>query len=142
MFERYTENARRTLFFARYEASQRGSPSIEAHHLLLGLIREGHQLTARIFAEADVPLPDLRREIEQIAPPTGRWIPTSIEIPFSADPNRALHAAAEEAERFLHNYIGPEHLRLGLLRLDESPPTKLLTGKGLRIETVRDAMVV
>ena len=64
----YTENARRTLFFARYEASALGSPSIETDHLLLGLIREAQESTTRIFAEAGVSLPDLRREVEQLAP--------------------------------------------------------------------------
>ena len=56
MFERYTERARRVLFFARYEASQLGSISIETEHLLLGLLREGKGLTARIFARAQLPL--------------------------------------------------------------------------------------
>ena len=80
MFERYNENARRTLFFARYEASQLRSPSIEAHHLLLGLIREGQEVTARISADAAVSLPELRREIEQIPPPR-RSIFGPVEIP-------------------------------------------------------------
>lgn len=137
MFERYSENARRTLFFARYEAS--GSPSIEVHHLLLGLIREGQEVTARIFAEAGVSLPDLRREIEELVP-RRTSIPTSVEIPFSAYTKKALHAAAEEAERFLHNHIGPEHLLVGLLRIDDSPAAKLLTGKGVGPATVREAI--
>src|SRR5688500_1667086 len=131
MFERYTENARRTLFFARYEASHLGSPSIEPHHLLLGVIREGHELTARIFAEAAVSLPELRRQIEQIPPPR-RSIFVSVEIPFSADTKRALHAAAEEADRLLHDHVGPEHLLLGLLRVEESGAARLLTEEGLR----------
>ena len=137
MFERYSENARRTLFFARYEAS--GSPSIEVHHLLLGLIREGQEVTARIFAEAGVSLPDLRREIEELVP-RRTSIPTSVEIPFSAYTKKALHAAAEEAERFLHNHIGPEHLLVGLLRIDDSPAAKPLTGKGVGPATVREAI--
>ena len=69
MFERYTENAKRTLFFARDDASALESPSVETHHLLLGLIREAQDLTTRVFAEAPVSLPDLRREVEQLAPP-------------------------------------------------------------------------
>src|SRR5688572_12920623 len=139
MFERYTENARRTLFFARYEASVLGSPSIETHHLLLGVIREAQELTTRIFAEAGVSLADLRREIEQLAPPRSA-IGTSVEIPFSADGKQALRAAAEEAERFLHDSIGPEHLLLGLLRVEPSPAAQLLTAKGLGLNLVRDAI--
>ena len=64
MFERYTERARRVLFFARYEASQLGSVSIETEHLLLGLIREGKGLTSRIFQRTEVHLDGVRREIE------------------------------------------------------------------------------
>jgi|SRR5688500_13539394 len=141
MFERYTERGRRILFFARYEASQLGSLSIEAHHLLLGLIREGRGLTARIFAEAEVSLPELRREIEQNLPRERRWVPTSVEIPFSADTKRALQAAAGEAERLRHDYIGPEHLRLGLLRIDESPVATPLTAKGLGLTAARAAVL-
>ena len=64
MFERYTERARRVLFFARYEASQLGSISIETEHLLLGLIREGKGLTSRIFARSHLSLEGIRKEIE------------------------------------------------------------------------------
>ena len=104
MFERYTERARRVLFFARYEASQLGSISIETEHLLLGLIREGKGLTSRIFARSHLSLENIRKEVE------GRTVfrekvSTSVEIPFSAETRRVLQFAAEEADRLLHNYI-------------------------------------
>ena len=66
MFERYTERARRVLFFARYEASQLGSVSIETEHLLLGLIREGKGLTSRIFARSHLSLEAIRKEVEAL----------------------------------------------------------------------------
>ena len=115
MFERYTERARRVLFFARYEASQLGSISIETEHLLLGLIREGKGLTSRIFARSHLSLESIRKEIE------GRTVfrekvSTSVEIPFSTETKRVLQYSAEEADRLLHNYIGTEHLLLGILR--------------------------
>ena len=96
MFERYTERARRVLFFARYEASQLGSVPIETEHLLLGLIREGKGLTSRIFARSHLSLENIRKEIE------GRTVyrekvSTSVEIPFSAETKRVLQFAAEEA---------------------------------------------
>src|SRR2546426_10465094 len=89
MFERYTERARRVLFFARYEASQLGSISIETEHLLLGLIREGQGLTSRIFAPSHLSLENSRRRIE------GRTVfrergSSWVEIPFRAEPKRAL----------------------------------------------------
>src|ERR1700680_2539522 len=137
MFERYTERARRVLFFARYEASQLGSVSIETEHLLLGLIREGKGVTSRIFARSHLSLENIRKEIE------GRTVfrekvSTSVEIPFSAETKRVLQFAAEEADRLLHNYIGPEHLLLGILREERSVAASILMEKGMRLNTVRD----
>ncbi len=140
MFERYTERARRVLFFARYEASQLGSVSIETEHLLLGLIREGKGLTSRIFARSHLSLEHIRKEIE------GRTVfrekvSTSVEIPFSAETKRVLQFAAEEADRLLHNYIGTEHLLLGLLREEPSVAASILMEKGMRLSSVRDDIV-
>src|SRR6187399_1988396 len=140
MFERYTERARRVLFFARYEASQLGSISIETEHLLLGLIREGKGLTSRIFARSHLSLENIRKEIE------GRTVfrekvSTSVEIPFSAETKHVLQFAAEEADRLLHNYIGTEHLLLGILREERSVAASILMEKGMRLHTVRDDIV-
>ena len=140
MFERYTERARRVLFFARYEASQLGSISIETEHLLLGLIREGKGLTSRIFARSHLSLENIRKEIE------GRTVfrekvSTSVEIPFSAETKRVLQFAAEEADRLLHNYIGTEHLLLGILREERSVAATILMEKGMRLNTVREDIV-
>ena len=140
MFERYTERARRVLFFARYEASQLGSMSIETEHLLLGLIREGKGLTSRIFARSHLSLENIRKEIE------GRTVfrekvSTSVEIPFSAETKRVLSCAAEEADRLLHNYIGTEHLLLGILREERSVAASILMEKGMRLHTVREDIV-
>src|SRR4026207_406033 len=131
VFERYTERARRVLFFARYEASQLGSISIETEHLLLGLIREGKGLTSRLFARSHLSLESIRKEIE------GRTVfrekvSTSVEIPFSAETKRVLQFAAEEADRLLHNYIGTEHLLLGILREERSVAATILMEKGMR----------
>src|SRR5450830_1894647 len=140
MFERYTERARRVLFFARYEASQLGSISIETEHLLLGLIREGKGLTSRIFARSHLSLENIRKEIE------GRTVfrekvSTSVEIPFSAETKRVLQFAAEEADRLLHNYIGTEHLLLGILREERSVAASILMEHGMRLNTVREDAV-
>src|SRR6476646_9176559 len=140
MFERYTERARRVLFFARYEATQLGSTSIETEHLLLGLIREGKGLTSRIFARSHLSLESIRKEIE------GRTVfrekvSTSVEIPFSAETKRVLQFAAEEADRLLHNYIGTEHLLLGILREERSVAATILMEKGMRLNTVREDIV-
>jgi len=140
MFERYTERARRVLFFARYEATQLGSTSIETEHLLLGLIREGKGLTSRIFARSHLSLESIRKEIE------GRTIfkekvSTSVDIPFSPETKRVLQSSAEEADRLLHTYIGTEHLLLGLLREEHSVASSILHEKGMRLSSVRDDIV-
>ena len=140
MFERYTERARRALFFARYEASQLGSVSIETEHLLLGLIREGKGLMSRVLARSNVSAETLRQEVE------GRTVyrakvPPSDEIPFSAQTKRALAFATEEADRLLHTYIGTEHLLLGILREEQSLAASVLAGRGIRLGAVREDVV-
>ncbi len=140
MFEGYTERARRVLFFARYEASQLGSVSIETEHLLLGLIREGKGLTSRIFARSHLSLEAIRKEVE------GRTVfrekvSTSVEIPFSAETKRVLQAAAQEADQLSHNYVGTEHLLLGILCEEQSVAATILMEKGMRLATVREDIV-
>src|SRR5262249_20404454 len=104
MFERYTEQARRALFFARYECSQLGSPSIETKHLLLGLIRESRGLTAHIITRS-VSLATLRREIDERAPAVVDEIAPAVQIPFSAEVQLGRNHAAHEAVRLNHSYI-------------------------------------
>jgi ATP-dependent Clp protease ATP-binding subunit ClpC len=140
MFERYTERARRVLFFARYEASQLGSISIETEHLLLGLIREGKGLTSRIFSRSHLSLESIRKEVESRAVYREK-VSTSVEIPFSAETKRVLQYAAEEADRLLHNYIGTEHLLLGILREERSVAAIILMDKGMRLHQVREDIV-
>src|SRR5438046_6610429 len=112
MFERYTEKARRVIFFARYEASQFGAPAIEPEHLLLGLMREDKTLTGRFFPRAQVSIESIRKEIE------GRTllrekISTSVELPLAPETKRVLAYAHEESDSLQHRHIGPEHLLLG-----------------------------
>ena len=140
MFERYTERARRVIFFARYEASQLGSNSIETEHLLLGLIREGKGLTSRLFGKNHLSTESIRKEIEGRAIYRDK-VSTSVDIPLSAESKRVLGYASEEAERMLHNYIGTEHVLLGLLREEKSVAAGILAEKGMRLPAVREDIV-
>src|SRR5580658_8419762 len=97
MFERYTEKARRVIFFARYEASQFGSPYIETEHLLLGVLREDKALTNRLLA-SNANIEDLRNSITRRGK-TGPKISTSVDLPLSHELKRALAYGAEEGER-------------------------------------------
>lgn len=137
MFERYTEKARRVIFFARYEASQFGAPAIEPEHLLLGLMREDKTLTGRIFPRAQVSIESIRKEIE------GRTllrekISTSVELPLAPETKHVLAYAHEESDRLQHRHIGTEHLLLGLLREERSMAAEILYERGLRLNAVRD----
>jgi ATP-dependent Clp protease ATP-binding subunit ClpC len=138
MFERYTEKARRVIFFARYEASQFGSPYIESEHLLLGLLREDKALTNR-FLRSHASIESIRKQIE------GRTtirekVSTSVDLPLSQECKRVLAYAAEEAERLSHKHIGTEHLLLGLLREDKSFAAEILHERGLRLSTLREEL--
>jgi ATP-dependent Clp protease ATP-binding subunit ClpC len=137
MFERYTEQARRVLFFARYEASHLGSISVETEHLLLGLFRETQGFTSRILSQSQVSIENIRKTAESEAGLREK-VGTSVEIPFSADAKRALQCAADEADNLLHNHIGPEHLLLGLLREESSVAGSILRKNGLELAGVRD----
>jgi len=138
MFERYTEKARRVIFFARYEASQVGNPYIESEHLLIGLLREsGHELRrylgSRVSAEelrAEIAASTLRRE------PTS----TSVDLPLSNECKRILAYSAEEAARLGHQHIGTEHLLLGTLREKDCLAARLLRERGMELETTRKAI--
>jgi len=140
MFERFTEQARRVLFFARYEASELGSIDIDTEHLLLGLIRESKGLTNRLFADAGIVLDDIRDEVLRRVGVRTK-ISTSVEIPFSTAAKRVLEHTAQEADRLLHDYIGTEHLLLGLLHEQGSIAADVLTSRGLRLDQVREQIV-
>src|SRR5713101_3213595 len=138
MFERYTEKARRVIFFARYEASQYGSPYIETEHLLLGLLREDKALANR-FLRAHGSIESIRKEIEQRITIRER-ISTSVEVPLSQECHRILKYAAEEADRLNHKHVGTEHLLLGILREEKCFGSELLQERGLRLSTLREEM--
>ena len=136
MFERYTEKARRVIFFARYEASQFGSPYIETEHMLLGLLREDKALTNR-FLRSLAPVESIRKQIE--AHTTVREkVSTSVDLPLSNEGKRVLAYAAEEAEGLGHKHIGSEHLLLGLLREETCFAAEILKERGVRLEAFRE----
>ncbi len=134
MFERFTEKARRTIFFARYEANALGSPNIECEHLLLGLLREDPDLARGIFESPEAPAA-IRREIE--AHRRGEKLTTSMDLPLSHESKRVLAYAAEEAEQANNLAISTKHLLLGLLREENSAVANLLARHGVQLNRVR-----
>jgi uncharacterized protein (TIGR02246 family) len=135
MFERYTERARRVIFFARFEASQYGSPTIESEHMLLGLLREDKKglLALRQIRSTE----SIRAEIESQLPRRERF-PTSVEIPLSVQCKNILHYAADSAEKLEHTRVDTVHLLLGILREEECLAAKILRTQGVDASEVRE----
>lgn len=136
MFERYTEKARRVIFFARYEASQFGSPYIESEHLLLGLLREDKSLANR-FLRSHASVESIRKQVERDTT-FRKMIPTSVDLPLSEECKRILLYASKEADRLAHKHIGTEHLLLGMLREKDGYAARLLNENGVTLESARN----
>src|SRR6266545_4114531 len=132
MFERYTEKARRVIFFARYEASQFGATQIEAEHILLGIMREDRHVMDRFFTRSQAAIESIYKEIEDRTTQRER-ISTSVDLPLSVEAKRVLAFAAEESDQLGHRHIGPDHLLLGLLREENSIAAQILSAHELRL---------
>src|SRR4249920_1730125 len=135
MFERFTETARRALFFARFEVSELGGPAIEAEHLLLGILRADQGPAPRLFAAAGFSYSEARAAI-QAHQGTGERLSTSIEIPFTDEAKRVFERAQKEADRLDHPHIGNEHLLLGILHQESSFAAGLLRSHGLNLDSL------
>jgi len=140
VFERYTEPARRALFFARYEVTQFGGLAIEPEHLLLGVARGGgaapHALT-----QVGLSFDTLHADLNDVGDATRERIATSVEIPFSAETHRVLHRAAAEADSRCDRHIGPEHLLLGVLTHPGPVVSAILAKHNVSSEQVRTALL-
>ncbi len=134
MFEWYTEGARRTIFFGRYEASQYGSEFIETEHLLLGLLREDGQLFTALLKAADVDA--IRKEIDSQLQRRGK-VSVTVDMPLTNTSKRVLTCAAQEADGLGHRHIGTEHLLLGLLREPDTLAARTLLRYGFELEAAR-----
>jgi hypothetical protein len=134
MFERYTEGARRTIFFGRYEASQFGSPEIDTVHILLGILRDDKELARQVLPNVDYD--SVNQELARQSENEKARVSTSVDLPLSEDAKRAMVQAADEADRLKSKYIGTEHLLLGLIHEPEFASTKLLQ-KVVGLEALR-----
>jgi ATP-dependent Clp protease ATP-binding subunit ClpA len=133
MFERYTEDARRAIFFARYEASQSGAREIGSIHLLLGIIRESR----RVFTEAGLQgsLEDLAEDCRKALPLQGEKLPTSVDMPLTHECTQALSYAAEQAEIESSRNVTSRHLALGLMKAS-ADVTAILREHGVTAENL------
>jgi ATP-dependent Clp protease ATP-binding subunit ClpC len=138
VFERYTQVARRTIFCARYMASQVGSQGIETEHLLLGLLSSDKTLAKR-FLGSPWAAETVWKKIERIKPKRVR-VPGRKEIPLSIESKRVLGCASEEADLFSNRRICTEHLLLGLLREKKCLAAKILSELGVQFTSTRDEL--
>jgi ATP-dependent Clp protease ATP-binding subunit ClpC len=140
MFNRFTERARKVIVLAKEEARRFNHDYIGTEHILLGLIREGEGVAAAVLQKLGLNLENIRLEIEKLVQP-GPATQILGDIPFTPRAKKALELAAEEARSLGHNYIGTEHILLGLIREGEGVASQVLLNLGLDLETVRNEVM-
>lgn len=138
MFERYSEKAKRAIFFARFECSSYGSPTIESEHLLLGLLKET-ALLQRLLKTGSESVEVIRKEIEPQIIRRPR-IRLSEELPLCIESQHILEHASEEAGRLGHGRVEPEHVLLGLLREDKCLGARILQAHEVTLSRVREEL--
>jgi len=140
MFNRFTERARKVIILAKEEARRFNHDYIGTEHILLGLIREGEGVAAAVLQKLDISLENIRLEIEKLVQP-GPTTQIIGDIPFTPRAKKALELAAEEARSLGHNYIGTEHLLLGLIREGEGIASQVLLNLGMDLNSVRNEVM-
>jgi ATP-dependent Clp protease ATP-binding subunit ClpC len=140
MFDRFTERARKVIALAREEAGRLGHDYIGTEHLLLGLIREGGGVAAAVLENLNVDLERVRLEVEKLVVMGGGTL-TLGEVPFTPRAKKVLELSVEEAQNLGHNYIGTEHLLLGLIREGEGVAAKVMEGLGVKLEKAREITI-
>ena len=140
MFNRFTERARKVIVLAKEEARRFNHDYIGTEHLLLGLIREGEGVAAAVLQKLGLSLESIRLETEKLVQP-GPSTQIQGDVPFTPRSKKALELAAEEARSLGHNYIGTEHLLLGLIREGEGVASQVLLNLGLDLNRVRSEIM-
>src|SRR5215469_16642156 len=140
MFERFTDRARRVVVLAQEEARELGHNYIGTEHILLGLLREEEGVAARALAAMGIGLDVVRREVRQIIGP-GEGEQAS-HIPFTPRAKKVLELSLREALTLGHNYIGTEHILLGLVREGEGVAAQVLVKMGADLNRVRQEVII
>ena len=140
MFDRFTDRARKVMALAREEARRFNHEYIGTEHILLGLVKEGSGVAANVLQNLDVELKKVRLEVEKIVQ-TGPDLISVGQLPFTPRVKKALEFSMEEARSLGHNYIGTEHLLLGLIREQEGVAAQVLLNFGLKLEDVREEII-
>jgi ATP-dependent Clp protease ATP-binding subunit ClpC len=140
MFERFTDRARKVMALANQEAQRFNHEYIGTEHILLGLVKEGSGVGANVLKNMDVDLRRVRLEVEKLVKP-GPEMVTMGKLPQTPRAKKVIEYAIEEARNLNHNYVGTEHLLLGLLREHDGVAAQVLMNLGLKLEAVREEVL-
>src|SRR6201747_2946355 len=140
MFERFTDRARKVMALANQEAQRFNHEYIGTEHILLGLVKEGSGVGANVLKNLDVDLRKVRLEVEKLVK-SGPDMVTMGKLPQTPRAKQVIEYAIEEARNLYHNYVGTEHLLLGLLREHDGVAAHVLMNLGLKLEDVREEVL-
>src|SRR5687767_10738468 len=140
MYERFTDRARKVMQLANQEAQRFNHEYIGTEHVLLGLIKEGSGVAANVLKNLDVDLRKIRLEVEKLVQ-SGPDMVTMGKLPQTPRAKKVIEYAMEEARNLNHNYVGTEHILLGLLREQEGVAAQVLINLGLKLEEVREEVL-
>jgi ATP-dependent Clp protease ATP-binding subunit ClpC len=140
MYERFTDRARKVMQLANQEAQRFNHEYVGTEHVLLGLVKEGSGVAANVLKNLDVDLRKIRVEVEKIVQ-SGPDMVTMGKLPQTPRAKKVIEYAIEEARNLNHNYVGTEHLLLGLLREQEGVAAQVLMNLGLKLEEVREEVL-
>ncbi|MGB2879506.1 MAG: ATP-dependent Clp protease ATP-binding subunit [Candidatus Omnitrophota bacterium] len=139
-FDRFTERARKVILLAKEAAKRFNHDYIGTEHLLLGLVKEGEGVAAAVLTSLGLEFESIRQETERLVQP-GAGAPIGGDIPFTPRAKKVIELAMDEARNLGHNYIGTEHILLGLIREGEGVASQVLINMGLDLKTVRDEVL-
>ncbi|MDA1223354.1 MAG: NDP-hexose 4-ketoreductase, partial [Planctomycetota bacterium] len=140
MFDRFTDRAKKVMSFARQEAQKFNHEYIGTEHILLGLVQEGSGVAANVLKNMNIDLEKVRHEVEKIVK-TGPSMVTMGQLPFTPRAKKVLELSMEEASQLNHNYIGTEHLLLGLIKENEGIAAQVLMNLGVKLDEVREEVL-
>src|SRR3982750_4096458 len=140
MYERFTDRARKVMQLANQEAPGFNHEDIGTEHILLGLVKEGSGVAANVLKNLDIDLRKIRLEVEKIVQ-SGPDMGTMGKLPQTPRAKKVIEYSIEEARNLNHNYVGTEHLLLGLLREQEGVAAQVLMNLGLKLEEVREEVL-
>jgi ATP-dependent Clp protease ATP-binding subunit ClpC len=140
MFDRFTDRAKKVMNLARQEAQRFNHEYLGTEHILLGLVQEGSGVAANVLKQMGIDLNKIRIEVEKIVK-TGPTMVTMGQLPFTPRAKKVLELSLEEAGNLGHNYIGTEHLLLGLIKENEGIAAQVLMNLGVKLEDVREEVL-